>query len=406
PPFHMRTDTLVLFAGLALLGNATAQRLATYSTAGAGFGEHQPPTAVLPAALPPVAGYPTVPVMPVVPPAPPFFMPNGDSTFNNMTGVHWVTNGLVMAQQPTPTFPPLAPILPPFPIPPAVLAAIAGGPVTGIAINPVLGVMYLCGQAGPIVGVAPVPGMPILVPPFPIPFPTGPITGLEWDGITGTLWAVDAPGVCFNFLPGGAPGAPPIAPAIALVAPTGDVAIDKTGSLNPFGLRSLYVAAGPVLVDVNTPAPVFFPSGPPLPNGLAFIDHPASVPPVGTCLCPGTGFPTQATSSVMSSGNGAFALSNGGFPPGWPVVFIFDGVFSPVFIPFPPSGCPLGLVPGSPSMITFLVVANPAGIATLPIPLFYPVGTGPLYNQNLSLCPTDPTGFILSPLRVIEVGGF
>jgi hypothetical protein len=108
----------------------------------------------------------------------------------------------------------------------------------------------------------------------------------------------------------------------------------------------------------------------------------------------------------MSSGNGAFSLTNGGFPPGWPVVFCFDGVFSPVFIPFPPSGCPLGLIPGSPSLIPILVVADALGNATLALPLLYPVGTGPLYNQNLSFCPADPTGFILSPLRVIEVGGF
>jgi hypothetical protein len=402
----MRTTILCLLTGLALTTAATAQRLATYATAPGGFAEHQPPTAVLPAPAPIIIVYPTAPVLPLVPPAPPFFVPNGDSTFDNAVGVHWVTNGLVMASQPTPTFPPLAPLLPPFPIPPAVLAAIGGGPVTGIAINPIAGIMYLCGQVGPVIGVAPAPGMPILVPPFPIPFPTGPITGLEWDGITGTLYAVDGPGICYNFFPGGLPAAPPIVPPALFVAPTGDLAIDKTGSLNGVGLRSLYIVAGPVIFDVNMPAPIVFPSGPPMPNGIAFLDHPASVPPIGTCLCPGTGFPTQATSGVMSSGNGAFSLTNGGFPPGWPVVFCFDGVFSPVFIPFPPSGCPLGLIPGSPSLIPILVVADALGNATLALPLLYPVGTGPLYNQNLSFCPADPTGFILSPLRVIEVGGF
>ncbi|MEO6597718.1 MAG: hypothetical protein ABIP94_23480 [Planctomycetota bacterium] len=403
----MRSTIPCLLAGFALTTAITAQRLATYSPMGAGIGELQPPTAILPGPGLLVAGYPTAVVLPVVPPAPPFFVMNGDSTFNNVTGVHWMTNGLIMASQPTPTFPPLAPFLAPFPIPPAVLAAIGGGPVTGIALNPVVGIMFLCGQAGPVIGVAPVPGMPVLVPPFPIPFPTGPITGLEWDGLTGTLWAVDAPGVCYNFFPAGAPVGPPIIPAFVAAAPAGDIAIDKSSFVNAAGLRPLYVVAGPMVFDVNAAPPMPFPAGPPMPQGLAYIDHPASSPPIGTCLCPGTGYPTQSTSSVMSTGNGAFALSNGGFPPGWSVIFFFDTVTSaPLFVPFAPSGCPLGLIPGSPTLIPLLAVANAAGTATLPLPLLFPIGAGPLYNQNLTFCPTDPTGFILSPMRVIFPGGF
>ncbi len=46
--------------------------------------------------------------------------------------------------------------------------------MTGIAIDPAAGVMFVTSVPGIVVGVAPVPGTPIIVPPFVIPFPVGP----------------------------------------------------------------------------------------------------------------------------------------------------------------------------------------------------------------------------------------
>ena len=414
----MRTTSLCLLAGVALCSVAHAQRLASYDQGGALVGgviaELQPPTPLLPAPLPPLVVYPTAPALPALPG--PVAVAPGDSTFDNAVGLHWYTNGAIMAAMPTPTFAPLAPAPAPFPIPAAVLGAIGGGPVTGIALNPIgvgpLGpIMYLTGAPGIVIGVAPVPGMPVLVPAFPVPFLAGPITGLEWDGATGTLYACDAAGICYNFLPGGAPVAPPIVPPIGLPAPAGDVAIDKTLRPNPAGLRPLYVVAGPMVLDVNDPLPMPFASGLAAPQGLAFLDHPAANPPIGTCICPGTTFPTQFTRSVMSMGNAGFGIGMGGMPPGWPVLFVFDvAVFNPAFPWINTVGCGLGILLGSPSIVTFGGVADGLGNAMLPLPLVPPVfalGTGPFYNQNATLCPTDPAlGLVITPMQTIYAAGF
>ncbi len=136
---------------------------------------------------------------------------------------------------PSPALPAIAPIPAPIPFPPGFLGAI-GGPVTGIAIDPAAGIMWVMSIPGIVVGVAPVPGLPILVPPFPIPFAAPPMAGLEWDGATGTLWAVDVTGVAYNFFPAGPPAGPPVFPAFPFPGPAGDIAIDKMGTVNACSL--------------------------------------------------------------------------------------------------------------------------------------------------------------------------
>ncbi len=380
-----------------LTGAVPCQRLATYMP-GPGFFEHQPPTPLLPGPPPPVIGYPAVPAFPVLPP------PAGDSSFDNLTALNWHTNGLILASQPTPTFPPAAPLVPPFPIPPAVIGAIGGGPVTGIAIAPGAGILYLVGVPGIVVGCAPVPGMPILVPPFPIPLPP-PITGLEWDGPTGSLYAVNGPGITINFLVGGAPLAPPLLPPIVLPMPAGDVAIDKTMRLNAFGLRPLYVVAGPLLLDVREPLPIVFPTALPMSQGLAFLDHPAAFPPVGFCPCPGLAGPVNFTTGPMAAGNLAFAVGMTGLAPFGVGIFAFDTVFAAGFPLVNTVGCGLGLIPASPGIIAALALADAAGTAVLPLPLGFPLGAGPLFNQNLTFCPADPFGFVFTPMQSIYVSG-
>lgn len=167
------------------------------------------------AANPPIIAYPTAPILP--PPFPGIPAP-GDSTFDNALGVHWFTDGALLAPMPSPSVPLLAPLPAPMPIAPAAIGAIAG-PVTGIAMDPAAGVMFMTSVPSIVVGVAPVPGMPVVVPPFPIPFPAGPIAGLEWDGATGSLWAVSVGGVAYNFFPGGAPAGPPMPSAVPVPGP-------------------------------------------------------------------------------------------------------------------------------------------------------------------------------------------
>jgi hypothetical protein len=390
---------LLLFA-LFLHGTVAAQRLAAFAAGGPGFAEVQPPTDILPGPVPPLGFYPAVPLMPAIPPF------GGDSTFNNFTGLHWFTNGMLLATQPTPAFPAAGPVMPPVPFPPAVLAAIGGGPVTGIAIDPAAGILWVVGAPGLVVGVGAFPALPIVVPPFPIPaLLPPPITGLEWDGVTGSLYAVNAPGFTLNFLPGGAPLALPLAPPIALAAPAQDVAIDKTTRLNLFGLRPLYIVAAGIAVDVREAVPTPFPV--PMPAvGLAFIDHPAANPPLGNCPCPGFPGPANATTGPMAAGNAAFAIQITGIAPFTFGVFAFDTVWNPLFPVVNAFGCGLGLLPGSPGLILALGLANGVGTATFPLPLPALIGAGPLYNQNVMFCAADPTGFVFTPTQRLQAASF
>jgi hypothetical protein len=405
----MRATLPCLCAGLLLSGFASAQRLVAFDPAAAAVDELQPVTPLVPGPVPPLAAYPTVPPLPVVPSSS-LALP-GDSTFDNRTGLLWYSNGLALAAMPVQAFPPMVVVPPvPLPIPLPVLAAIGGGPVTGIAMNPLGNVMYLCGDAGIVVGVTPIPGLPIVAPPIPIPFPTPLITGLEWDGSSNSLIACDWMGTCYQFLPTGAPIGAPIVSVWPLPAPAGDVAIDKTLRLNGVGRRPIYVV-GSLVVDITDPgSPPFF-STFPFAQGLAFVDHPAANPPAGTCLCPGTTYPTQFTTGPMAAGNGLFGIGMGGMPAGWPVLWIFDVLtFNPGFPLVNGVGCGLGLVLGSPGLILFGGAADPFGNAVLPLPMVppsLPLGAGPFYNQNVTICPTDPVlGLVLTPMQTIYAAGY
>jgi hypothetical protein len=399
----MRFPTTALLFAVALAGTVQAQRLAAYAPAGAFIAELQPANILLPAPVPPVLGYPQIPPLPVI------AAPAGDSTFNNTLGFHWVTNGAMLAAQPTPMFPPLGPIPPAMLIPPAVIAAIGGGPVTGNALDSVAGIMYLVGAPGVTIGVAPVAGMPVLVPPFPLAFPfVGPITGLEWDSVAGTLYACNAAGVTYSYFPGGLPAAPPIVPAILMPGMATDVAVDRTLALNPVGLRPLYVLAGPAYFDIRNPLPLMQPAIPGLGQGLAFINHSASNMPGAVCPCPATTYPIVGPimTSVMTFGNAAWGATMTGLPPGFPMVFGFDvGGFLPGFpVINPPVGCGLGLTLTGTTILA-PVAADAFGVATLPlglIPASFLLGTGPFYMQNATLCPADPTfGIVITPVHTL-----
>jgi hypothetical protein len=398
----MRYLLLAASAAIAFTSAALAQRVVAYDPTVGAINECQPSGLLLPGPVPPVLAYPQVPLLPAMAP------PAGDSTFDNLRAFHWFTNGAILAAQPTPMFPPAGPLPPPMPIPAAVLAAIGGGPITGIAIDAAAGIMFLTGMPGMTIGVTPLPGMPVVVPPFPLPFAAGPITGLEWDSATGQLIAVDAVGVTYRYFPGGAPAAPPLPPPMAFGPMVTDVAIDRTMAPNAFGLRPLYVLAGPSYFDVHDPAPAPQPAGPGMGQGLAFMNHPSTNKPGGPCICPGTAYPAPGptTNSPMTAMNAGFGVSMSGLPPGFPVIFGFDVAgFLPGFpVINPPVGCGLGLTLG-PSTLLFAGLANALGVATYPVPLvppyFFP-GAAPVFNQNATVCPADPTyGLVLSPMQSI-----
>ncbi len=385
----------------ALAATAHAQHLIAYDPPPIGAGlmsEVQLPTVMLPLPVPPVNIYPIVPLLP----PPPAIVPQpGDSTFDSIAVVSWFTNGALLAQMPTPSFAPAGPLPPPFPIAPPVLAAI-GGPVTGIAIDPVANIMFLTAAPGIVIGVVPVPGTPVVVPPFLPAFPMGPVTGLEWDAISGTLLACDVPGTVYQFFVGGALAAPPVfAPPIP--APAGDVAIDKTGLVNALGVRSIYVASAGVIVDVTQPAAPVLPSGLIGTCGLAFLPRPAQNQN-GGCPC-GPLLPVFATNSPMVAGNGAFAITVSGVPAGSPVIEAIDFRFNPAYPLINTTGCGLGLL-GTPLLMVNVSIANPVGVATWPVPLtFLPPGLGPAFMQALFRCPIDPAGFTLTNMQHLAVCG-
>jgi hypothetical protein len=399
----MRTILFCLSAAIALPTLASAQRLVSYDPMTASFTELQPPTSVLPAPVGPVSAYPSAPALP--PLGLGAIAQPGDSTWDGRRGFHWYTNGNILAAQPSTTFPPLGPSPAPFPIAPAVLAML-GGNVSGIGIDVMTNVMYMTSFAGITLGVTPIAGTPVVVPPFAPGFAMGPVVGLEYDGMSGTLLSVDAGGIVYRYLPGGAPVGPPILPPFPLPAPVGDVAMDKSGQVNALGRRPIYVTANGMVLDITNPVPMPFPPGPAINAGLAYMGHPAANPPIGTCACPTFApGPSQFTTSVMSAGNAAWRLGVGGLPVGQLVIFAFDFVFNPGFPVINSVGCGLGFVLGSPTLVANAGFANAGGAAIYPFPLVVPPGFGPIYNQNFTFCPADASGFVVTPMQEIWASG-
>lgn len=391
----MRTFSLLT---AVLLGAALpCQNLVIYDPFGPGFVELPAPNPLIPGPAPPTLFYPAIPPLLPVPPGPPFGLPPGDATIDGTTGLNYYTDGFVIGTTPTIAYPP-GPPAPPFPI--GVIGPVLAGPVTAMALDPVAGILWLS-DGLLIVGCAPIPGTPVVAPAFPSPTP--PVVGLEWDGITGTLLVLDVGGVVFPLFPGGLPAGPPIVPPGPLPGPPSDVAIDKTGLPGPAGVRSIFVLAGPLVMDVTTGMPLPAPISP-VPVGLAFHAFPASLPPVGVCPCPsfvhGVG-----TTGPMVSGNAAFGLTVTGLPPGQLVLYAFDFVWNPALPLINGVGCGFAFFLGSPTLVSGVAFAGAGGVATYPLPLLLPPGLGPIFHQSGTPCPADPLGIVLNPVMALTVSG-
>lgn len=389
----------VLFLCAALAAPAAAQRLLVYQAGNASqFQELQPMLDIHPAA-PALPTY-TSPGLP----AQGGFA--GDCTFHHGTNLIWHTNGLEVAFRPSPTMPPAATPGPTIALSPAVLAAI-GGVATGLAGFQATNGMLVAGANGVVVLTQPTAGTPILAQ-ITLQGVAGPITGLDFDRSTMTIYAVNSAGVVYRCGMTGAQNAPPIVPPVTLWSPATDVVLDRTHRLNASGRRPVYVLLAGLVMDVNADG-AGSPSGPLVgvsqlqqAQGIGFLDHPASNPASGGCACPGAGTTENATNGPMVAGNAAFALHLTGLAAAQFCVFAFDTTFDPAFPMINVVGCAIGLVPTSPTLILALAAADAQGVATLPLPLNVPAGAGPLYNQNFSFCASDPTGFVFSPLQRIQ----
>ena len=357
-------------------------------------------TAVSPAF--PMGGIPMTPWPgpPAVPPAP---FPLGAVAFDNTTGIQYASDGLVIASGPYPFYPPGPPPPPVFPW------TFPGGmgPIHGMEIDGLAGILWVTdGLLG--CAVLPVPGCPIVIPPFPIvgpvPVAAPPLTGLDWDPFSGSLWAVDSAGFLYNFLPGGAylgPGPAPVPPFPG--PPVTGLALDKTAPFSGF-----YVSTPGLIVDYLSGA-----GAPPgaagAVDGLAFHGLPASLGGAGTCVA-GAALPALMPMSPAWSGNPVFSYSITGFTPGTPLLLLFDtptGALLPFGIPFSsgvlffnpffsPTFSVLPLPPMPPTGP--LVIAAALG----PVPAFPPGLLG--YAQVLGFeCPAGPMFFSLTDCSQFSV---
>jgi hypothetical protein len=395
----MRLASLLPFAALA--ATAAAQHVVTYDPAPAGTGllfETQILSPIAPGVLPPDPGYLIATPLPMVAPA---AAPSGDATYDGLRNRIWYTNGQILASQGSPNFSFGGAALPPFPIAPGVLA-ITAGPITGMALDPVANILYVASGAGIVVGITPVPGTPVVVPPFPLPFLPAALSGMDYDSVTNTLFVCDVNGLVFNITLAGVPLAPPIGP-MAMPGIAGDVCVDKTTQLNAAGLRPIYVCAGPAMRDVSTPIAPVRPNGGIAPTGLAFLGRAATQPgPSGTC---GGITPTYMTTAPMTTDNPGFGLRVKNLPPATFVIFAVDWAFNPAGLPVF-GGSLLHLIPGSPGLLTFGAISTATGEADLPISLVgVPPGTGPLFTQAVWQCAAHPTGFAITELQSIQVAG-
>ena len=139
-------------------------------------------------------------------------------------------------------------------------------PVFGMGFDSAAGILWCTDGGGLAYGL----GIPFgacggptgfAVLPFPIPGP-GPFMDIDWDPLSGSLFACDLAGFITNFMPGGFPGPFGVYPTAGMGFPMGTpltgLAVDD-GS--PFGPGHLYVSDGFVteaILPGGAPAPPTF----------------------------------------------------------------------------------------------------------------------------------------------------
>ena len=445
----MRTSALLFTLPFTLLlaSAVPAQNLIVQDFAAAAFIESYGTSGLYPAMFPgPTNVQPGAPPLPV-----PAFYPPGGVTMDGSNGNLYFTDGafLFTAQYngypgpvpagfsllglPVGLFPPVPPIGP------------APNVITGMALDPI-GVQMGPGMppTGPILFItdgnivagiqlfgagAPFP----VVPPMPVTTmagtvvggPVAPLTGLDWDPLTQTLWCCDVNGMAYNFTnaPPYLPGPLPpftiinqIAPPLPM--PTFGIAIDKTGL--GFPNRPFYITGGGMTQDITNgtvATPIVVPNGGGFEAGLTYNPAPSAFPPNPPSgpgnVCPCANFPAYGVNlrGPMSVANAAWGLDVTGLPAGQLVVYAWDAVLAgaPPFPNINGIGCGFGLVLGSMSMKTDFRFANAAGTAfskNFNLSLVPPgVQT---YMQIGTFCPADPSplGVVLSPLYNVQVSAF
>lgn len=284
-------------------------------------------------------------------------------------------------------------------------------PVFGISMDSVAGLLW-CTDGGALAYalIPPPPGAcgavaVIAVPPFPIPG-GGPFLEIDWEPVTGSLFASSLAPLITNFLPGGAPGPfgtfgvplgpcflPPLILGLAVHdgAPPGTLFVSNgfaTSVILPGGAPAPPSFTFPFLCAPN-PAPT---------RGLAFAAHGV---PYGLGFDPdGLAAPAAATVGPSTTPSALFAHTLASAVPGGIAALVLSTGFAcPAF---PLLGAPALISPFGPTPILATVPVGPLGTVFLPTPIPPAVAVGvPLFDQWFILKPLGP-----SPLQVSNAVAF
>lgn len=334
---------------------------------------------------------------------------SGGMAINQVTSTIYSSDGFVITTDFNPRYGPFVGVIP-FPGPPAPAPpVITGGPITGMALDTVAGILWMTDGFG-VGGFTPAaPYLPI-VPPFPLPFiaPFGAgISGLDWDPATGTLWACDILGGIYNFTPAGAPVGPQPVSVIPTVGPLGGLAVNRANGLGAIGipfcspqLPGFHITAtdGFMIYDALAPGsaiPNMFGSGTPA-RGMAYsADFQFAA---GGVVCPSTG--TSPIGGMMKATHtgpgGANAIKMVGGPPATLSLLLYDICPVPGGLFIPASGETLWINPLSPTFMFAPFVSDAAGGVTVPVSFSF-AATGITFSLQWAVFdPLAPLGYCLT----------
>lgn len=388
-PFLPRNILGTIALAALLAAAAPAQASFTYDVTSPGFVEQQYldsatyPDGALSAV--PGPGLPTPNAMAL--PAAAF--PGGGIASDDVGTTLFTTDGFLLAVDTNPAYLAVTPPLPPTP--PVAIAFPPGfGPlVTGMGCDSTGGVLWMSDPFG----VAPFSSTPPyapLGPPFPVPGAgIAPIVGLGHEPSTGTLWAVDAAGAVYHFMPGGAPVGPQ--PVTTVVSIPGflfnGLDVNTTNGPGSFpspacslqtGSQHVVVTDGVFLYDavpgIAAAIPLAAGSGFGV-VGVACSSDYQVVP--GFVGCPASGA-APAVLSLAPNSTGPVSPPNG-------VVMVGGPPLAPVFVaadvcPVPGGAMTVGgevlwISPFSPSAVIGIIGTDAVGSVLIPLPwAFVPAG--------------------------------
>lgn len=336
----------------------------------------------------------------------------GGMTINQKNGVVYCSDGVLVTFDNNPLHLPFTPPAPtPLPAPAPALGT--GGPITGMALDTLGGILWM--TDGPTLqGFTPLPPFLPVTPLYNLPFATPGtvgLSGLDIDNATGTLWGCDPFGNIFNFTTAAVPiGLQPVSvvPLAAGSGGLGGLCVNRTngaGAVTPPFCSTqqvgyhICVTDGPLIYDalvlINPPIATPASAGTSA-RGLAMsCDHQIMK---GAVICPSTfTFPVIGMTKAAHRGPGggnAFRLVGG--PPLTTALLLYDFCPIPGGLFIPASGEVLWLNPFSITFNFAPFTTNAVGSVTSPIGFSF-AAAGIQYSMQWAIYdPLAPLGYCLS----------